>query len=140
MNAGGRRSNVTARGGRVQVDNALGLTERKNPVVSRSSAARTGDRLIRVLVVHRLDEPALNGGERAVVEVAVHPRAQIGVLPRDLLEGHVVVLACLEDVSAQEQELAVDLIEDNPLNRLRTVLCVSVLLVGAKGHGVTLGY
>ena len=140
MNAGGRRSDVTARGGRVQVDNALGLTERKNPVVGRSSAARTGNRLIRVLVVHRLDEPALSGGERAVVEVAVHPRAQVRVLPRDLLEGHVVVLARLENVCAQEQELAVDFVEDNPRDRLWTVARISVLLVGAEGHGVALGY
>ena len=132
-------TNVTARSGRVEVDDALGLTEHKNPIVGRGTAACAGDRLIRVLVVHRLDEPALNGGERTVVEVAVHPRAQVGVLPRDLLEGHVVVLARLENVCAQEQELAVDFIEDNPLNRLRTVLCVSVLLVGAEGHGVALG-
>ncbi len=31
------------------------------------------------------------------------------------------------------------LIEDDPLNRLRTVLRVAVLLVGAEGHGVALG-
>lgn len=113
------RSNVTARSGRVQVDNALGLAERKDPIVGRGPATRAGDRLIRVLVVHRLNEPALNGGERAAVEVAVHPRTQIGVLPRDLLEGHVMILAGLEDVRTQEQELAIDLIEDDPLNRLR---------------------
>ena len=90
--------------------------------------------------MHRLDEPSLNGGERALVEVAVHPRTQIGVLPRDFLEGHVVVLARLENVCTQEQELAIDVIEDDPLNRLRPVIRVAVLLVGPEGHGVALGY
>ena len=50
-----------------------------------------------------------------------------------------MVLACLEDIGTQEQEPPVDLIEDNPLNRLGTVLRISVLLVGAEGHGVPLG-
>ena len=40
-----------------------------------------------------------------------------------------MVLARLEDVGAEEQELLVDLIEDDPLNRLGTILRISVLLV-----------
>ena len=50
-----------------------------------------------------------------------------------------MVLARLEDVGAEEQELPVDLIEDDPLNRLGTILRISVLLVRAEGHGVPLG-
>ena len=44
-----------------------------------------------------------------------------------------MVLARLEDVGAEEQELLVDLIEDDPLNRLGTILRISVLLVRADG-------
>ena len=51
-----------------------------------------------------------------------------------------MVLARLEDIGAEEQELPVDLIEDDPLNRLWTVLRISVLLVGAEGYDVPLGY
>ena len=51
-----------------------------------------------------------------------------------------MVLARLEDIGAEEQELAIDLVQDDPLNRLGTVLCISVLLVGAEGHSIPLGY
>ena len=51
-----------------------------------------------------------------------------------------MILAGLEDVRTQEQELAIDLIEDDPLNRLRPVIRIAVLLVGPEGHGVALGY
>ena len=132
-------ADVAARGGGVQVDDALGLAQREDPIIGRGSATGTGDGLIRVVVVDHLNEAALISGERAVVEVRVHPRAQVGVFPRDLLEGHVVVLAHLEDVCAQEEELAVDAFKDDPLNRLGTIARIAILLVGAKLDDIALG-
>ena len=90
--------------------------------------------------MHRLDEATLNGGKRCLVKVPVHPRAQIGMFPCDVLEGHVVVLAGLQNIGAQQQELAVDLIEDDPPNRLSPIGRVAILLVGAKLDRVALGH
>ena len=135
----GGSADVATRGRGVQINDALGLAQREDPIIGRRTAARTGDGLVRVLVMHCLDEATLNGGKRCLVKVPVHPRAQIGMFPCDVLEGHVVILAGLEDIRAQQQQLAIDLIENDPPNRLGPIGRVAILLVGAKLDRVAFG-
>ena len=61
------------------------------------------------------------------------------MFPCDVLEGHVVILAGLEDIRAQQQQLAIDLIENDPPNRLGPIGRVAILLVGAKLDRVAFG-
>ena len=136
----GGSTDVATRGRGVEVNDALGLAQREDPISGRRTAAGTGDGLVRVLVMHRLDEAALNGGKRCLVKLPVHPRAQIGMFPCDVLEGHVVILAGLEDIRAQQQELAIDLIENDPPNRLGPIGRVAILLVGTKLDRVAFGH
>ena len=50
-----------------------------------------------------------------------------------------VVLASLEDVSAEQQEPVVEALQHDPPDRLRAVGGVAVLLEGAEGDDVSLG-
>ena len=61
------------------------------------------------------------------------------MFPCDVLEGHVVILAGLEDIGTQQQELTIDLIENDPPNRLGPIGRVAILLVGAKLDRVAFG-
>ena len=51
-----------------------------------------------------------------------------------------VILAGLQNIGAQQQELAVDLIEDDPPNRLSPIGRVAILLVGTKLDRIALGH
>ena len=112
---------------------------RKDAILRGRAARSAGDGLVRVVVEDRGDDPLLGGRERGIEEVAVHPRAQVRIRPRHVLEGHVVVLAPVQHIGAQDQQPVAEALQDDPLDRLGAVELIAILFEGPEGHQVPLG-